>query len=73
MALPRLPILLPAASCNPTDQHEGRTNSHWVKNLWCLTELGTEGPAEVKQFEVSSVMVVIDMRGRKVHRALRRK
>jgi len=33
MALPRLPILLPAASCNPVGQHEGRTNSHWVKNL----------------------------------------
>jgi hypothetical protein len=73
MALPRLPILLPAASCNPIGQHEGRRNSHWVKNLWCLAELGTGGCAEVKQFEVPYVMVVIDMGGRKAHRALKRK
>ena len=59
MALPRLPILLPAASCNPIGQHRGRTNSHWVKNLWRLTKLGKEGSAEVKQFEVPYVVAVI--------------
>ncbi len=73
MALPRLPYTPSRCKMQPRRSTRGQDEFAQVKNPWCLTELGTEDSAEVRQFEVPYVMAVIDRGGRKVHRALKRK
>src|SRR5208283_1439808 len=74
MALPRFPILLPAASCNLTGQ-QTRGKDELALGQEPMVNQGAwhEGSAGVRQFEVPNVMVVIDRGERKVHRALKRK